>query len=308
MSLTRRHFLTTSAAAAAAGVLGHSQLLQAWPQQGQAKKGVFTDLRRRVGHFTLSGGTIGYLADPRGGVVVDTQFPQTAPIFIQGWNERTRDIVIQRLINTHHHGDHTGGNPAFKGVARQIVAHQMCVEHQKNPPGGKPTPDAVVADRTFTDQWREQLGDEWVRAKYYGRAHTSGDAVITFERANVAHMGDLMFNRRHPVVDRAAGASIRNWISVLEKTVADHTDDTIYIFGHANTDLPVSGPRADVLHFRDYLTAVMSWVESQVKAGKSQAEVFAMRDPIKGFEEFGALPNPNPRSIIHSAFGEVTGS
>jgi glyoxylase-like metal-dependent hydrolase (beta-lactamase superfamily II) len=305
MSFTRRDFLSTSAAAAVAGVVGHSPLVRAWQQQGQSQ-GVFTDLRRRVGHYTLQGGTIGYLADPKGGVVVDSQFAKTAPIFIQEWNQRTKEIAVHRLINTHHHGDHTGGNAAFKGVARQIVAHATCAAHTLNPPGRKPTPDAVAADRTFTDQWREQVGDEFVRAKYYGRAHTSGDAVITFERANVAHMGDLMFHRRHPVVDRAAGASIRNWIVVLEKATAEHTPDTIYIYGHANTNLPVSGPRADVMFFRDYLSAVMGWVEAQVKAGRSQEEIFAMRDPIKGFEMFGPLPNPNPGSVIHSAYDEVT--
>ena len=80
--------------------------------------------------------------------------------------------------------------------------------------------------------------------KYYGPAHTSGDAVVTFEKANVAHVGDLVFNRRHPYIDRPAGASIANWIKVLEGTVADHDGGTIYIFGHAAppSRRPAAGP------------------------------------------------------------------
>jgi glyoxylase-like metal-dependent hydrolase (beta-lactamase superfamily II) len=108
------------------------------------------------------------------------------------------------------------------------------------------------------------VGDEWIRAKFYGRAHTSGDAVITFERANVAHMGDLMFNRRHPVVDRPAGASMKNWISVLEAAAKDHNNDTIYIFGHGGMNQPVTGPRAELMYFRDYLTALLAYVQTEI--------------------------------------------
>jgi alkanesulfonate monooxygenase len=84
---------------------------------------------------------------------------------------------------------------------------------------------------TFTETWTVDVGDERVIARHYGRAHTSGDAVITFENANVVHMGDLMFNQRHPLVDRPAGALLRNWMRVLDQTVQDHAPDTVYIFG-----------------------------------------------------------------------------
>jgi glyoxylase-like metal-dependent hydrolase (beta-lactamase superfamily II) len=305
MPITRRDFLASSALAAVAGALARPSLAHAWQQQ--APTPVFTDIRRRVGYFTLSGGTIGYLNEARGSVVVDSGLNAVVgKAFVDGFAKKSADAAIHRLIHTHHHGDHIGGNPAFKGVARRIVAHATAAEHMKNPPGGKPPgPDMIFPDTTFTDQWREQFGDEWVRAKYYGRAHTSGDAVITFERANVAHMGDLMFNGRHPIVDRAAGASMRNWIVVLEKATADHTADTTYIFGHAGQGSSVAGPRADVMRFRDYLTAVITHVETQVKAGKSREEIFAMLDPLKGFESYGRLPNPQPRSVLHSAYEEV---
>jgi glyoxylase-like metal-dependent hydrolase (beta-lactamase superfamily II) len=127
-----------------------------------------------------------------------------------------------------------------------------------------------------------------VRAKWYGRAHTGGDAVITFERANVAHMGDLMFNRRVPVIDRVNGAIVANWVNVLEKAAADHAADTIDIFGHAGTGHPVTGPRAELMHFRDYLTALLNHTRAAVKAGQTKEQFTATTPTLAGFEAFGA--------------------
>jgi glyoxylase-like metal-dependent hydrolase (beta-lactamase superfamily II) len=154
--------------------------------------------------------------------------------------------------------------------------------------------------------WSGDVGDERVVARHHGRGHTSGDAVITFERANVVHMGDLASNRRHPVVDRAAGASMRNWARLLEQVAAAHARDTIYIFGHANTGLPVTGGSADLLQFREYLLAVLAFVERQVAAGRSREEVLAMREPLPGFEAWGAFPQASAREPLTAAYEEVT--
>ena len=312
MSTTRREFLATSAAAALAAALGHPRLAGAW--QAQAQQPVFTPLRRNVGFFTMRGGTIGYLASPGAVVVVDSQYPPEAKACIDGLATRSGNRPVDFLINTHHHGDHTGGNVSFRGVAKKVVAHAKADEHMRQPPGaqppagGQPPADQLYPDTTFTETWSADIGDERLRARYYGRAHTSGDIVVTFERANVAHMGDLMFNQRHPVVDRAAGATLRNWMTVLERAPRDHTNDTMYIFGHANTGLPVTGSAADLAKFRDYLGALMAFVETQVKAGRSREEILAMRDPLKGFESFGRFGQEGPRDPLTCAYEEVTTS
>jgi len=304
MSLTRRDFLATSAAAALAGTLGRPSLVRAL--QGQAAQPVFTPIRRNVGFFTMRGGTIGYLVNRSGVVVVDSQFPAEAKACLDGLNERSGGRPVDLLINTHHHGDHTGGNLSFRGAAKKVVAHVKADEHMRQPPGGQPPVDQLYPDTTFTETWLASVGDERVSARYYGRAHTSGDAVITFERANVAHMGDLMFNQRHPVVDRAAGATIRNWMTVLERVPRDHAKDTVYIFGHGNTGLPVTGNQGDLARFRDYLGALLAFVESQVKAGRSRDEVLAMRAPLAGFESFGPFGQANARDALTCAYEEVT--
>jgi cyclase len=325
---TRRDFIASSTLAALAAAFGLPRTSWASTSfSSLAARNVFTPIRRNVGHFTMRGGTIGWLVNDGGVVAVDSQFPAEARAFIAGLNERSGNRPVDLLINTHHHGDHTGGNGVFRSVAKKVVAHAKAAEHMRNPPTAAPpasTPanapasppaanpnaappvEPLYPDTTFTDSWTADVGDERIRARYYGRAHTSGDAVITFERANVVHMGDLMFHHRHPVVDRAAGAIMRNWMTVLEQTVKDHANDTIYIFGHANTDRPVTGGSAELLHFRDYLGGVLAFVDAQVKSGKSRDEILAMREPLKGFEAFGPFGTPNPRGPMSVAYEEIT--
>ena len=306
MSTSRRDFLTTSAAALGA-LIARPSLARALAQPGQASP-VFTPIRRNIGYFTMRGGTIGYLANSSAVVVVDSQFPAEAKACLDGLNQRTNNHGVDLLINTHHHGDHTGGNISFRGVAKKVVAHQTAAEHMKNPPGAQPPADNLYPDTTFTDKWSASVGDEKVSAKHYGHAHTSGDIAVTFEQANVVHMGDLMFNQRHPVVDRAAGATIRNWMKILDQVPRDHDNDTVYIFGHGNTGLPLTGGRADLAKFRDYFGTLIAFVETQVKAGKSRDEVLAMRDPLKGFESFGPFGATSPRETLTCAYEEITAS
>ncbi len=301
--MNRRDFITSSALTAAAVALGPHQLLRAQRGGGPPEvTPVFTELRRNTGFFTGRGGTIGYLVTPDGVAVVDSQFPDSAPLCLEGLAERSGLPTVDVLVNTHHHGDHTGGNIAFRGVTRRVVAHVTAAEHMQAPPGRPaPTAENYYPTEIFMDVWATAVADEVIRARHYGPAHTSGDAVITFERANVVHMGDLMFNRRHPVVDRPAGARLANWIRVLEQTVADHDAETIYIFGHAGGSFPVTGSRDDLFVMRDYLTALLDHVRAAQAAGTSREQALAVETPLDGFADHGPL---NP-TILGVAWDEL---
>src|SRR5688572_6329630 len=135
MSTTRREFLATSALAALAAAIGRPQLAGAW-QQAQAQP-LFTPIRRNVGFFTMRGGTIGYLVNPGAVAVVDSQFAAEAKACIDGLATRSGNRSIDFLINTHHHGDHTGGNATFRPVTKRIVMHSKAAEHLLNPPGAQ---------------------------------------------------------------------------------------------------------------------------------------------------------------------------
>lgn len=298
--MNRRTFISTTSAAVAGLSLGNTAFAFQ-PAAAAPPVTSFTELRRGVGMFSGTGGTIGYLVNTDGAVAVDSQFMNTAEICAAGLKQRAPKGIAM-LLNTHHHGDHTGGNNEFRGLAKRVVAHERAaalIKAASERPNAAPQ---LVPDATFTDVWREEVGDEWVRAKHYGRAHTGGDAVITFERANVAHMGDLMFNRRIPVIDRANGAHVANWVTVLEKTVADHNAETIYIFGHGGANQPVTGASKDLLLFRDYLTALLDHTRAAVKAGQTREQFTVSKPILKGFEAFGEH-SANTLGIL---FDEIT--
>jgi len=97
-------------------------------------------------------------------------------------------------------------------------------------------------------------------------------------------MGDLMFNRRYPFIDRSAGANIKSWISCLDKTLATFDDKTIFVFGHAFDPIKVTGTKDDIKVFQDYLSKLLHFAESEVKAGKSKEE-FLKNTVIPGVTE-----------------------
>ena len=306
MSMDRRGFLKASSLALSAGAVTPAALF-ARRQQAQQTPPTFTEIRGGVGYSTARGGTMGWYSSPDALVVVDSQFADTAPLFLSGIKSRNQRTV-DALINTHHHGDHTGGNAAFKQAGtRMIVGHARVAELlRQQAAAANPPTTPTVPDVTFTDQWRQSFGRETLRAKFYGPAHTSGDAVIFFENANVAHMGDVGFFERHPIVDRPVGASVRGWIRLLEGVHADHNDQTVFIFGHAKAGAPVTGQRAGLLVLRDYFTAVLDHVQKGIAAGQSKEQVAGVQS-LPRFESWEATP---PRltlqNVVGVAFDELT--
>lgn len=285
MPVTRRTFLTTSAATVALGFSARRAFAQPAAPPPETK---FVELRRGVGMFIGTGGTIGYLVNDAGALAIDSQFANTAAIAVAGLKTRAPK-GIEMLLNTHHHGDHTGGNLVFRGAVKRIVGHVNCLaSHKKVAAEAKSEAQTSFADTTFTDQWKTAFGDETIQARYYGAGHTNGDAVYHFEKANVVHMGDLLFNRAHPNIDRAAGASTASWITVLDKVGKAHATDTIFIAGHAK-DNSVQCTKADVARFRDYLSLSMDTARKAIAAGQSKEELQKMT-VLKGFED-NASPN-----------------
>ena len=185
------------------------------------------------------------------------------------------------------------------GAVRRIVAHENCLAwHKRTAAANRAEGQTSFADTTFTTSWKTSFGDETVQGRYYGPGHTSGDAVYHFEKANVVHLGDLLFNRAHPNIDRAAGAVTANWITVLDKVAKAHGADTIFIAGHAK-DNAARCTRADVLHFRDYLTACMDTARRALAAGQSKADLQST-PPLKGFED---TASPNARLTLGFVLG-----
>lgn len=313
--MTRREFLRSSlvisAGVAAAGKIGAQA-----PAAASATE--FRALRGDVGIFTGRGGTIGWLASRDSLAVVDTQFPDTALICLKGI-PGIGNRTIDATINTHHHMDHTAGNVVFKAASRELVAQanvprlqfeaakraEQSVKFDARIDPAAGVASQVYAETTFADVWRRQLGREIVTAEFRGPAHTGGDSVVIFEKAGVVHMGDLVFNRIYPFVDRPGGATLRGWIKSLEDSVAAYPPDAIYVFGHGNPRFGVTGTRADLLVMRDFLTGVLEHVQGEIAAGRDKPAIVGLEN-LPGFPDFNA-PLPNRLGLVlGAAFDELT--
>lgn len=287
MSWSRREFLALSSLALLGGALPRGA---AAGVTGPWRSGLldrFTPLRRNVGIYENRGGVMGWLVSPGGVVVVDSQFADTAGTFVEGLRGRT-SRTIDVLLNTHHHGDHVGGNAVLRPMSGRMVAHARAAEllrgNENFPAEGRP-------DTTFDTEWSVALGDETIRAKHYGRgAHTGGDATVFFREANIVHMGDLMFNRAFPFVDGPSGASVRGWVEVLEAVAREHDGDTVYIFGHAGEGFPFTGSVADLMVQRDFLVAALEKAEGGRREGRS-VEQMVESGPPQGFPDHSGPAN-----------------
>jgi glyoxylase-like metal-dependent hydrolase (beta-lactamase superfamily II) len=143
----------------------------------------------------------------------------------------------------------------------------------------------LYADTVFQDQWESKVGSETIQTSYLGAAHTNGDIIVHFENANIAHMGDLMFNRRYPFIDKSSGANIQNWTEVLEKAISKYDNDTLFIFGHSLDPEKVTGTNDDLRVMQNYLEKLLIFVKGELKAGKSKEDIMKA-DRIPGAEEY----------------------
>jgi glyoxylase-like metal-dependent hydrolase (beta-lactamase superfamily II) len=296
--MNRRNFIQSSALTLGALTIAQQKIFS----------GMFDDpwkikmLRNNVGVFTERGGTIAFFLSKKGIVVVDAEFPEQSQHLISELKKRS-DKPFKLLINTHHHMDHTAGNISFKGIVENVLAHENSLKNQKNVAAAQKIEDKqLYPNQTFTNTWCEKIGNEKICLYYHGTGHTDGDGIIHFEHANIVHMGDLMFNRRHPFVDRSAGASMKNWIVALEKAANQFSKDTIFIFGHAGDGYEVTGTKDDLKAFAEYLSKVLAFVEGEIKAGKSKEDILKTTElPFETQWKGDGLQRP-----LQAAYEELT--
>jgi len=225
-----------------------------------------------IGIFTERGGTILFYLSKEGIVVVDTQFPDQSNHLIEELKKKT-EKPFKLIINTHHHGDHSSGNIAFKGIAEHVLAHENSkINQQTVAKNAKSEDKQLFPDQTFSKTWRQKVGKEKIALHYFGAGHTNGDALIHFEHANIVHMGDLVFNRRHPFVDRSAGANMKNWMTVLERAQKKFSKKTTFVYGHSAVGYEITGSSDDLKAFQEYIGNILEFTEKEIKAGKTKDE------------------------------------
>jgi glyoxylase-like metal-dependent hydrolase (beta-lactamase superfamily II) len=297
--MNRRNFLRNT------GILAGTGLLL----QNKAFASIFSHydfnikmLRNNIGIFTEKGGTIGFLLGKNGTVVIDAQFPDSATHLIEELKKKNTN-PLRFLLNTHHHGDHTSGNIAFKGIVDNVIAQENSLINQKAVAEKNNNLDKqLLPDKAFKYEMTIKADDDKIDANYYGPGHTNGDAVYHFLNANIMHVGDLMFNKRHPFVDRSAGANMTNWIKVLDSIIKSGDKNTLYIFGHSLNAGEETGSAEDLKKFQDYLGKVLAFAEQEIKKGVSKEE-FIKNTAIPGVTEWSGQGIERP---LTAAYEELT--
>jgi len=198
-----------------------------------------------------SGGNVGVRVTSEGVILIDDKFPQNFEE-IQALVASVSDLPVKYVINTHHHGDHSGGNNGYIQIA-EIIAHQNARDNMIR--GNQEAPPRVV----FTTETAVYLGGAEVRAYYLGTGHTNGDAVVYFPDLKTVHTGDLLHGTA-PFVDYANGGSSRGWVGTMNGILALDWDTAIP--GHG-----ALMDRRDVLGFRNQMEAVRARMAQLIRGG-----------------------------------------
>ena len=270
--------------------------IAAWAQRDYSRiKIKTTHVAGNIYMLEGAGGNIGVSAGPDGILIVDDQFAPLAEKIRNALKELDEG-PLEFLLNTHFHGDHTGGNAVF-GNEAHIVAHVNVRKRLQVEDASKEALPVV----TFDDSLSIHFNGEEIRVIHFPNSHTDGDSVIFFTGSNVVHMGDLFFSGRFPYVDLSSGGDVEGLIKHIEKLLAELPPDVKLIPGH--------GPLSDLDDLKTYhqtLVATTEVVRDQIEAGKSLEEIKAAGLPKK-WRSWGAGLISTGRwiEIVHQSLAKV---
>lgn len=230
-----------------------------------------------------AGGNIGVLKGKDGIVLIDDQF---APLSekIKVALKALSDKQVRFVINTHFHGDHTGGNENFGSEGAIIVAQEnsrlrmtsdefmTTINNQKTA-----APYDALPKVTFAESVTLHLNGEAVQVFHVKNAHTDGDAIIYFRESNVFHGGDVFVRYGLPYIDQPRGGSIDGLIKGVDELLSLVNDSSKIIPGHGQL-----ATKKDLLDYRKMLLTVRDRIAKAIKAGKTLDQVIGM-DPTKEF-------------------------
>ncbi len=231
--------------------------------QGQAPALTLNKVKENLYEIEGDGGNVAVYVTGEGVVLVDDKFEQDHDGIVAKVKSVT-DQPIKYVLTTHHHADHSGGNGLFQSSAEIIStanARANIVGHKQPNAPANLTPARVV----FDQECSVFLGGKEVRARYFGRGHTNGDAVIYFPELRTIHTGDLMAGST-PLIDYPGGGSLKAWTATLDGALALDFDTVIP--GHG----PVTN-KAGLLTYRNNVEKLRNRASELISQGKSQDDV-----------------------------------
>ena len=257
--------------------------------------------------LTGAGGNIGLSAGTDATLLIDDQFAQLTAKIVAAIKGVTPNAV-RFLVNTHLHGDHSGGNENLGNAGAVIVAHdnvrermsreQFIAAFKRSIPA---SPKAALPVVTFPDQVEFHLNGETLIAFHVASAHTDGDVMVKFVNANVVHAGDVFVRYGFPFIDASSGGSFRGMIPAIEKLLSVTDANTKYIPGHG-----ALATRSDVEVYLTMLRAIRDRTLAGIKKQQTVEALIAAK-PLADYEaKFGAKPFVTASDILTLAYTELS--
>jgi glyoxylase-like metal-dependent hydrolase (beta-lactamase superfamily II) len=296
--MNRRNFLQLGLSASAVAMLPRTMRAQAAPTSASAAQPhasaattliKTTKLYDNVYLLQGQGGNMALQIGPEGNVLIDASFAPAVPRILEAIGSLSKDAPFA-LINTHWHGDHTGGNQGMHAAGYTIFAHQNTRTRLSTPQTSKlfhstspAAPAGAWPTVTFEDALNIWRNSDALDLVHLAPAHTDTDIYIHFHKANVLHVGDIWFNGTYPYIDEGTGGSIGGMIRAAEKALAVADKDTKIIPGHG----PL-GTKAEYQSFHDMLSKVRDKVAALKAGGASEQETVANK-PTAEFDATMAI-------------------
>lgn len=221
--------------------------------------------------FIGAGGNIGVSAGSDGILIIDDQFAPLAEKITASLNEIQAGSP-KYIVNTHYHGDHTGGNAHF-GATGTILAHHNVLKRLS---ADSKTPKSALPVITFAENISIHFNQDTLEVIHLGPGHTDGDSVVMWQQANIVHMGDLFFKDRFPYIDLAAGGSVMGYRDNVSAILDKLNDKTKVIPGHGDL-----ASKNELLKFKHMLDDSINWMRGEIEKGHDLATIKQMGVPAE---------------------------
>lgn len=236
-----------------------------------------TQVSNNVYMLVGQGGNIGISVGEDGVFIIDDQFARITPQ-ITAAIKTLSDQPLQFLVNTHYHGDHTGGNENFVKQGVKIIAHENVRKRLIEGARSK----ASLPIITFNDRVNVHMNGEDVKIYHVEHAHTDGDALLYFTKSNVLHTGDTYFHKRYPYIDVKSGGSIDGYINAVKKSLSLINEDTKIIPGHGGVS-----NKSELSSFLTMIMDLRSRVQVEIDQGKSEDDIATNKSITKQYDDLG---------------------
>ncbi|CAA0186028.1 MBL fold metallo-hydrolase [Tenacibaculum maritimum] len=228
----------------------------------------------KVYMLTGQGGNIGLHIGDEGVFMVDDQFAPLTPKILAAIKGITKKPV-KYLVNTHWHGDHTGGNENMRKEGAVIVSHKnvrrrMSVKQFVRGKEKEAASKEALPVITFTEDMMIHLNGEDMLISHVHNAHTDGDAIVFFMKSNVIHMGDTYFQGKYPFIDLESGGSIQGYINAIDKVLLLANKETKIIPGHRKVS-----NKKELSSYKEMLVVLRDRIKEEIFQGKTLEEVEA---------------------------------